>query len=137
MPGRVVVELCRQRGHHLPHIPHQDAGEARRRIGRLADVGNGPPTGGAGQIFRLEMGPLTEKQRAGDCLPGVVGHQLHRAAQIQPLRHRGRQLAQTVQQGAVVRQGEYIQTHTIDLRKSMRSPLPGGGTSAFNPAEGG
>ena len=38
---------------------------------------------------------------------------------------------------ACTEQGEYIQTHTIDLRKSMPSPLPGGGTSAFNPAEGG
>ena len=106
MPGGVVVVFCRQWGHGPPHVLDQDAGKVRRGIGRLADVGKGPPADGVRQVLRLEVGPLTEKQGTGDGFPGVVGQKLHCAPKFQPLRQGGGQQAQLVQQGAVVPQGE-------------------------------
>ena len=101
-PGGVAVEQVGQRGDGPAHIGHQHTGQVHLGIGGLAHIGQGPLLPGHLQKFRLEVGPLAQKQGAGDHLAGVVGDQGHRGAPVQRFRDRRGQQALSLQQGDIV-----------------------------------
>ena len=47
-PRGVVIEQVGQGGDGQPHVRHLYAGQAGRRVGRLAHIGDGPPVSGHG-----------------------------------------------------------------------------------------
>ncbi len=82
LPRGVVIEQVGQGGDGRAHVIHRDAGKVHLRIGGGAHIGDGPPVLGRLQKLPLEVGPLADEQGAGDDLPGVVGHQLHRRGAV-------------------------------------------------------
>ena len=57
------------------------------------------------------VGPLADEQGAGNHLPGVVGHQLHRGGAVNFPGNGGGQQVPLLQQGDVVVQGVYHGVH--------------------------
>ena len=133
--GGVVVKQVGQGGDGPAHIGHLDTGQVHLGIGRLADVGQGALLLGGGQKFRLEMGPLAQKQRAGDHLPGVVGHQGHRRLPCQ-LRQRPGQQVPLPEQGQVIAESMSHSSSPQKIQSQNRSPEEKPSPGADSPYQG-
>ena len=107
----MVKKQVGQGGDGAAHVDYLETGQVDGRVGLLAHIGDGPPVPGHLQELLLKVGPLAEKQRAGDHLPGVVGHQLHGGGPVQGGGDGGGQQAPVLQQGDIVVKGVFHVKH--------------------------
>ena len=121
-PRGVAEEQVGQGGDGGPHVVHLEAGQGRARVGPFAHVGDGALVLSHLEELRLEVGPLAEEQGAGDHLPGIVGHQLHRGGPVQLLRDGGGQQISLLQQGDIVIEGALHKNTSVQSNLAQGTP---------------